>query len=262
MVKKRLIPKLQMKSVRFGSCCHMVLVTTLQFGRTVEVGSPISQAKIYQAQLADELIFLDLEATTEQRSATVEVIRQASKEIFMPLTAGGGIRNTDDILVMLKNGADKVSINSAALRRPRFIDEAASTFGSQCVVVSIDYRRNPNGDTLVFSDRGKCATGRGVVEWALEAERRGAGEILLTSIDRDGSQRGLDVQATSEVAEAVGIPVITSGGCGRATHFVEALRIEGVDAVAAGTFFCANDQNPIQTRAQISNAGLQIRTDT
>jgi len=262
MLKKRLIPKLQLKSAQIGSCQQMVLVTTVNFTRTVEVGNPISQAKIYQAQAADELIFLDLEATTEQRSAMVEVIRRASKEVFMPMTVGGGIRTVDEIQLMLKNGADKVSINSEALIRPNFIDEAAGVFGSQCVVISIDYRCHASGEPFVYAECGKRATNLPVVEWAREVEKRGAGEILLTSIDRDGSLQGVDLEVTQEVVKAVGIPVIASGGCGLASHFVDAFVGAGADAVAAGTFFCAKDQNPMQTRARISNSGVPIRLQT
>lgn len=262
MLKKRLIPKLQMKSARVGSVEQMVLVTTANFNRTIEIGNPISQAKIYQAQAADELIFLDIQATTERRSTMVEVMRRASKEIFMPMTVGGGIRTVDDIQLMLKSGADKVSINSEAVVRPDFIDEAARTFGSQCVVVSIDYRRRVDGEAIIYTESGKRSADLSLLDWALEAEKRGAGELLLTSIDRDGSQQGLDLEATREVAKAVGIPVIASGGCGLASHFVDAFIEAGADAVASGTFFCAKDQNPMQTRARISNSGVPIRLQT
>jgi cyclase len=259
MLKRRLIPKLQMKSSRFAG--QMTLVTTVQFDKVMEVGDPVSQAKIYQAQAADELVFLDLDATHEGRKPKAEVIRRAAEEIFMPITIGGGVRSIEDFRLLLENGADKVSINTSAVEMPTLITEAANRFGAQCVVVSIDFKEH-DGAALVFTHGGKQATSYNPVEWAQQAVELGAGEILLTSIDRDGTRKGLDIATTRRVAEAVSVPVIAAGGCGVAMDFVNGFLEGRADAVSAGTFFCFQDQNPMQTRAHISNAGIPIRLHT
>lgn len=259
MLKRRLIPKLQMRVSRMGSGRRMVLVTTNRFGQTNEIGDPISQAKIYQAQAADELIFLDLDASADDRAVIVDVIRDATREIFMPITVGGGVRTPDDVRMLLQSGADKVAINTAAMERPELIGEVAGMFGRQCVVVSIDFRCTAHGGWGVWTRGGRTDSGRGLVDWAQQAEECGAGEILITSIDRDGTRTGLDLDATRSVVDAVSIPVITSGGCGAARHFVEGFQTGGADAVSAGTYFCFKDENPMQTRSQIQNAGIPIR---
>ncbi len=262
MLKKRLIPKLQLRRSRVGASPRMVLVTTVRFGDTVEIGDPVSQAKIYEAQAADELIFLDLDASADHRDTMAEVVHRAAEQIFMPFTVGGGVRTIADFRRLLSHGADKVGVNSAAVENPALISEAANLFGAQCVVLSIDYRRTPDGRCRVWTQGGKTDTGLDLVEWAREGERRGAGEILLTSIDRDGTSSGLDIEATHAVADAVSVPVITSGGCGLARHFVEGFLDGRADAVSAGTFFCFKDQSPMQTRAHIRNAGIAIRLHT
>ncbi len=261
MLKRRLIPKLLMKASRIGAGRRMAMVTTVDFDKTIEVGDPVSQAKIYEAQAADELIFLDLEASQESRQPIVEVIRRAAQEIFMPITVGGGVRSTDDFRLLLSNGADKVSINSAAVEDPTLIGKAADTFGAQCVVVSIDYRLQGSRGR-VYTHGGTVQTTLEPIAWAEEAEALGAGEILLTCIDRDGSGLGLDINLLAQVTSAVSIPVIASGGCGLAAHFVEGFQAGGAHAVAAGTFFCLRDQNPMQSRAHIQNAGIPIRVHT
>ncbi len=262
MLKRRLIPKLQLKSSRFGSSARMVLVTTVQFREIIEIGDPVSQAKIYEAQAADELIFLDLDASPDNRETMVDVVRMASEEIFMPFTVGGGVRTIKDFRRLLSNGADKVSANTAAVEHPDLINEASAMFGAQCVVLSIDYRQDTNGRYNVWIRGGKVDAKLDPVEWAVEGEKRGAGEILLTSIDRDGTRQGLDIELTRRVAESVSVPVITSGGCGLAAHFVEGFLAGKADAVSAGTYFCFKDENPMQTRAQIRNAGIPIRLHT
>lgn len=259
MLKRRLIPKLQLRSVRLGNTERMVLVTTVRFDQTVQVGDPISQAKVYQAQTADELIFLDLDATFHARPTMARIVEQAAEELFMPLTVGGGVRSIEDFRTLLRSGADKVSINTAAVEAPGLIASASDAFGAQCVVVSIDYRRNPDGRYTVFTRGGTQNTELDPVAWAVTCEQRGAGELLLTSIDRDGTGAGLNVELTRSIVNAVSIPVITSGGCGTAAHFVEGFSEGLADAVAAGTFFCLKDQTPLQTRARISNAGIPIR---
>ena len=185
MLKRRLIPKLQMKASRFGSSTRMVLVTTYQYGDVIEIGDPVSQAKIYEAQAADELIFLDLDAFANNRATMVDVVKRAAEEIFMPFTVGGGVRSIEDFRKLLSNGADKVSVNSAAVAKPDLIDKASAMFGAQCVVLSIDYCKEEDGQYRVWTRGGKVKTHLNPVEWAMEGERRGAGEILLTSIDRD-----------------------------------------------------------------------------
>ena len=262
MLKRRLIPKLQMKPTRFGSRSRMVLVTTIGFGEVIEIGDPVSQAKIYEAQAADELIFLDLDASSENRETLVDVVKKSAEEIFMPFTVGGGVKTIEDFRKLLSNGADKVSINTAAVENPALIDKASEVFGAQCVVVSIDYRKTENGEYRVWTKSGKTETNLEPVAWAVEAEKRGAGEILLTSIDRDGSRRGLDLELTRAVADAVSIPVITSGGCGMACHVTDGFIKGKADAVSAGTYFCFKDENPMQTRSQIKNAGIPIRLYT
>lgn len=262
MLKRRLIPKLQMKLRKIGAIERLVLVTTVQFSRVVEIGEPVSQAKIYQAQAADELIFLDLDATQQGRPPLLDVLRQAAQEIFMPLTVGGGVASVADFSTLLSNGADKVCINSAALARAQLINEAAASFGSQCVVVGIDYRRDAAGRYSAWSHGGRRDTGRDPVAWAEECQSRGAGELLLTSIDRDGTRQGLDTELTRRVTQSVSLPVITSGGCGLAAHFVDGFTAGCADAVAAGTFFCLRDQSPMQARARVKNAGIPIRIHT
>lgn len=258
MLKRRLIPKLQMKKSERG---RMVLVTTRRFDEVTEIGDPVSQARIYEAQAADELIFLYLDGRTDGLAPLRDVLELAAAEIFMPITVGGGVKSVDDFSSLLTAGADKVSINSAALVNPDLITAAADRFGSQCVVLSIDYKDTAAGPQ-VFRDGGLTLTGMHPVEWAQDGERLGAGEIMLTSIDRDGSRTGLDIAMTEAVKTMVGIPVITAGGCGRAAHFVEGFRAGGADAVAAGTYFCFKDENPMQTRSQIRNSGIPIRLHT
>jgi cyclase len=177
----------------------------------------------------------------------------------MPFTVGGGVRTLEDFRTLLSNGADKVAVNTAAAANPGLIDRAASVFGAQCVVVSIDYRQEPDGTYRVWTSGGRVRTALEPVAWAIEAERRGAGEILLTSIDRDGTRQGLDIALTRRVAESVSIPVITSGGCGAAAHFIDGFLLGKADGVSAGTYFCFKDENPMQTRSQIRNAGIPIR---
>jgi len=240
----------------------MVLVTTIRFSEVIEVGDPVSQAKIYEAQAVDELIFLDLDASSENRQNMTDVLSRAAEEVFMPITVGGGVRSLEDFRSLLSSGADKVSINTYAVETPELITAAAQVFGAQCVVLSIDYRRKDADRYYVFIRNGKVQINLDPVEWAVEGERLGAGEILLTSIDRDGTRSGLDVDLTRRVAESVSIPVITSGGCGVAAHFSEGFIAGKADAVSAGTYFCFKDESPMQTRAQIRNAGVPIRMHT
>jgi cyclase len=240
----------------------MVLVTTIKFDKVVEIGDPKSQAKIYEAQAADELIFVDIAPTANDRKLIIEILRSISEEIFIPITVGGGVKYVSDFRELLSNGADKVSINSAAVNNPALITQASEAFGAQCVVVSIDYKKNEDGTYAVWSESGKTKTLLNPVSWAKECEKLGAGEILLTCIDKDGTHQGLELEVSREIADSLSIPVILSGGCGLASHFIDGFKIAHVDAVSAGTFFCFKDQNPIQTRAHIRNAGVPIRIYT
>ncbi|SDK53451.1 cyclase [Maridesulfovibrio ferrireducens] len=258
MLKKRLIPKLQMMPSSFNPE-QMVLVITVGFDKTLEIGDPVSQAKIYEAQAADELIFIDIRAGKQGIERLAKVARTAAEEIFMPFTLGGGIRTLEDIRVLLSNGADKVSINTVAVDNPEFITNSARMFGDQCVVLSIDTKTNSAGKYEVWTRGGTVNTGLDPVEWAIQGQNLGAGEILITSISRDGSRKGLDIELTKNISDAVSIPVITSGGCGLAQHFIDGFIAGNASAVSAGTYFCMKDENPMQTRSQIKNAGIPIR---
>ena len=262
-LKRRLTPKLLIKHRQIGRSIRPVLVTTLRYREAMDVGDPVSQAKIYEAQLADELVVLNIDGTPiGEDEAMLGLIERLASETFMPLAVGGGVRSVDDFARLLERGADKVSINSLAFDRPDLIEAAAARFGAQCVVVSIDFRSSRDGRYEVYRDHAQVATGRDVVGWAIEATRRGAGELLLTDADRDGTAIGLNCDVARAVTDAVDVPVILSGGCGLAEHFVEGFQRGGVEAVAAGTFFCFRDQNPMQTRAHIRNAGIPIRMET
>lgn len=262
MIKHRLIPKLLLKRSRFLKN-KMVLVTSIKFENHVEIGDPVSQAKIYQDQMADELLFLDIDASLDNRNSLFfDLIKEAAQEIFMPLTVGGGVKNIEDFRNLLSNGADKVSINTAALDNPSFINEASQIFGSQCVVVGIDVRKEPDGKYFVYKKCGTVKTDLDPVTWAFECTKRGAGEILLTSIDRDGSRLGLDSELVKRVVDLVTIPVIASGGCGLAKHFVDGFIQGKADAISAGTYFCFKDENPMQVRSQIKSAGISVRIFT
>jgi cyclase len=263
MLKKRLIPKLLIRHRKIGGSTRPVLVTTRSFREEVEVGDAVSQAKIYEAQLADELIVLNIgRSPIVADDVMLQLIERLSSETFMPICVGGGVRAAEDFETLLQRGADKVSVNTAALENPKLITEAATRYGAQCVVVSIDFRSAADGSIVIMSDRAKAPNGRGLLSWAREAVSRGAGELFVTDADRDGSGEGLNIAMLAEVADAVPVPVIVSGGCGRAEHFVDGFRSGRAEAVAAGTFFCFRDQNPMQTRAHIRNAGIPIRMET
>ena len=263
MAKKRIIPKLQFfDAVTMANAT--ALVTTIQFGKMIEMGDPISQAKIFEAQMADELIFIDLSVYkgVYHKEKSLEILRQAAKKIFLPLTIGGGVESLEDIRTFLSNGADKVAINTKALTHPDLIVKASKAYGASTLVASIDYRTDEQGNSYVYSHAGTVKHDISPVEWAKECQKLGVGEILLTSIQRDGMRQGLDIDIIRQVSENVTIPVIASGGCGLAKHFAEGF-IEGkCDAVSAGTFFCFQDQNIMQTRSQVRNAGINVRIKT
>lgn len=263
MLKRRLIPKLLIKHRQLGPVVRPVLVTTREFRETREVGDPVSQAKIYEAQYADELVVINIDGTPiAGDEVMLGLIERLATETFMPLAVGGGVRTPEDFAMLLARGADKVTINRAAVEDPFLVVEAARRFGAQCVVVSIDYRIDDRGRPEVFIDHAAKATGLHPLDLAQRVHEGGAGEILLTNADRDGTGRGIDVAFLREVADAVPIPVIASGGCGLAAHFAEALGEGRAEGVAAGTFFAFRDQNPMQARAHVRTAGIPIRAET
>ncbi len=250
MLKKRLIPILLLRKGR--------LVKPIQFNSYRDVGDPVAQAKIYDSQKADELIFLDIDATSENRENLYELIREVSKECFMPLTLGGGIKNMGDIQKLLSSGADKVSINAAAVENPSFIKQAADKFGSQCIVASIDVKKLDD-KYEVFTHNGKKATGKDPVQWAKEAAELGAGEILLTSIDLEGTMKGYDISLIKAVSDAVDIPIIANGGAGNLQDFHDALTKGGASSVSAGSLFHFTDQSLIKARRFMQVHGLNVR---
>lgn len=251
MLKTRLIPILLLKNGR--------MVKTKQFDSLRDVGHPVKAAMVYDAQNVDELIFLDITATEENRNTFYEVIQQVTEESFMPFTAGGGLRTVADIRTLLNAGADKVTLNTEAVRRPEFISEAADRFGNQCIVVSIDARRVGYKKYEVYINRGREATGLDPANWAQQAVAMGAGEIMITAIDREGTMEGYDLDLIKQVTGAVSVPVIAHGGAGTPEHFVEAIRDANAHAVAAASIFHFTDQSPIKARAHMKRAGFDVR---
>ena len=263
MAKKRIIPKLQfLPSRHVGE--NISLVTTVQFEKIIEMGNPVSQAKIFEAQMADELIFIDISIYKNRASKTLalEVLKEAAKRIFLPLTIGGGVSTVEDIRLFLNHGADKVCITTQALESPDLIVNSSGVFGASTIVVGIDYKQDEDGGKYVYSHGGQKKWNIDPVTWAMKVEDMGAGEILLTSISRDGTRSGLDIDTIRAVTDKVSIPVIASGGCGLASHFSEGFLDGHCSAVASGTFFCFQDQNIMQTRSQVKNSGVDVRLRT
>jgi imidazole glycerol-phosphate synthase subunit HisF len=263
-LKKRIIPKLLIRNKMYGKQIRPILVVTRNFKEVFEVGDPVSQAMIYEAQLADELFVLNVDRLPiSQDLHLLNIIEKLASETFMPLAVGGGVSSLDDFALVLEKGADKVSINTAAVLDLGLISSAAQRFGSQCVVVSIDHRYDiSQKKDIVFTHRASSDAGLDVVSWAKKAVDAGAGEIFLTDADRDGSGNGLNLDLGKAVAEAVDVPVISSGGCGAAQHFIEGFGVGKAEGVAAGTFFCFRDQSPMETRAHVRNAGIPVRNET
>ncbi|HRQ37362.1 MAG TPA: imidazole glycerol phosphate synthase subunit HisF [Chloroflexota bacterium] len=283
MLAKRIIPCLDIKDGR--------VVKGINFVELRDAGDPVEQAKVYDQAGADELVFLDITATHEARQTVIDLARAVAEQVFIPFTIGGGIRTVDDMRGILRAGADKISINSAAVRQPELISQGAAAFGSQAVVVAIDARRVGNKlavsseqlavgggqiDTLdssfiipnsqfliprweVYVSGGRTPTGLDVVEWAVEAERRGAGEILLTSMDADGTQEGYDLELTRAVATAVNIPVIASGGAGTVAHFAQALTAGGADAALAASLFHYKQLTIAEVKEYLAAQGIPVR---
>jgi cyclase len=223
-----------------------------------DAGDPVELAAYYDAQGADELIFLDITATSDKRATVVELARRAADDVFVPFTIGGGVREVQDAHAVLDAGADKVSINSAAIQRPELIDELAKVFGAQCVVLAIDAKRRADGSYEAYVAGGRTPTGKDAVQWAQEGVERGAGEILLTSMDRDGTQDGYELTLTRRIAQAVDVPVIASGGVGTPQHLVEGLQA-GADAVLAASIFHYGTYRIPEVKAVLNRAGFATR---
>ena len=251
MAFSRLIPTLTLKDGR--------IIKTVGFDQYRDIGHPVTMGKVFDSQDVDELIFLDITASQENRDPDWANITGFAEECVMPLTVGGGVSNIKHITKLLQIGADKITINSAAIRDPDFITRAAEKFGSQCIIVSIDAKKHEDGRYEVMIDGGYQATGKGPVSWAKEVENLGAGEILITSIDRDGTMEGYDLELIASVAKAVNIPVIASGGCGVLQDLVDALEGGQASSVACSSLFSFSDNKPIKAKAFMQTAGVNVR---
>lgn len=251
MLAKRIIPCLDVKDGR--------VVKGVNFVNLRDAGDPVEQARVYDSEGADELVFLDITATHEARRTVMQMARAVADQVFIPFTVGGGIRSVEDMRAILRSGADKISINSAAVRDPALISAGAKEFGSQAVVVAIDAKAVKAGHWEVYVSGGRVATGRDAVAWAREAEACGAGEILLTSMDADGTQAGYDVALTRAVTEAVNIPVIASGGAGELEHFLTALTEAGADAALAASLFHYRQLQVRDVKAFLAQHGVPVR---
>ncbi len=255
MLAKRIIPCLDVDGGR--------VVKGIRFVSLVDAGDPVAQARAYDAQGADELTFLDITASSDKRAIIIDLVRRVADEVFIPLTVGGGLKTVEDIRGILRAGADKVSLNTAAVQRPALISEGAETFGSQCMVVAIDARRRDAGDATkgweVFTHGGRQNVGWDAVEWAARAERLGAGEILLTSMDQDGTLSGYDLELTRAVTSAVRIPVIASGGAGHLRDFYDVLDQANAAAVLAASLFHFGDYKIGEVKDYLRSRGVTVR---
>jgi len=251
MLKMRIIPCLDVHDGR--------VVKGVNFVDLVDAGDPVEQATIYDAQGADELCFLDITATYERRESMYDVIRRTAEACFMPLTVGGGVRTTEDVRKLLLAGADKVSINTAAVNHPEFVTAAAEKFGRQCIVVAIDAKQAGSGRFEIFTHGGRESTGIEAISWARRMTALGAGEILLTSMDRDGTKQGFDIELTRAVADAVGVPVIASGGVGTLDHLVAGINDGHATAVLAASIFHFGEYTIAEAKAHMRAAGIAMR---
>lgn len=251
MLSKRIIPCLDVKNGR--------VVKGINFVGLKDVGDPVECAKEYNRQGADEIVFLDITATHEDRGTIVDVVEKTAKEVFVPLTVGGGIRTIEDFRTLLRAGADKISVNSSAVKAPHLISDAASIFGSQCVVVAIDAKRIEDGSFHVVVNGGRIDTGLDAVMWAKEAQQRGAGEILLTSMDADGTKNGFDIELLNAITAVVTIPVIASGGCGKLVHFSEVFLQSGADAALAASLFHYKELTVRQVKEHLKENNIPVR---
>ena len=252
MHTKRIIPCLDVKNGR--------VVKGTNFVNLRDAGDPVDVGKLYDKAGADEIVFLDITASSDSREIRADMVRKVAETVFIPFTVGGGIRTVDDFKMILREGADKVAVNSAAIMNPDLISEAADKFGSQCVVVAIDAKRRENGDGFsIYKNGGRLDMGIDAVEWAVKAEKLGAGEILLTSMDCDGTKAGYDIALTKAVAESVSIPVIASGGAGAKEHFYEALKEGKAEAVLAASLFHYKELEIRELKEYLKEKGISVR---
>ncbi len=252
MFTKRIIPCLDVKDGR--------VVKGVNFVDLKDAGDPVEIAAAYDAAGADEVVFLDITASSDNRATVADMVRRVAERVFIPFTVGGGIRTADDFKALLREGADKISVNSAAVSHPRLIADAADKFGSQCVVVAIDAKRRADGSGWnVYKNGGRIDTGIDAVEWAVQADRLGAGEILLTSMDCDGTKAGYDIPLTRTIAESVSIPVIASGGAGTKEHFYEALTKGKADAALAASLFHYKELEIMDLKEDLAKRGVSVR---
>ena len=251
MLKTRIIPCLDVKDGR--------VVKGVNFVDLVDAGDPVEQAKIYDKQGADELCFLDITASHENRDVIYDVVTDVAEHCFMPLTVGGGVRTLEDIRKLLNAGADKVSINTAAIKNPEFVKEAAEKFGSQCIVVAIDAKQTSPGKFEIFTHGGRNPTGIDAIEWAKKMVSYGAGEILLTSMDRDGTKQGFDIELTKAIATSVTVPVIASGGVGKLEHFVEGAKSGHASALLAASVFHFGEFSIKDVKKHMQKADIPVR---
>ena len=251
MLSIRIIPCLDVKNGR--------VVKGVNFVNLIDAGDPVEQAKAYEQQGADELVFLDITASSDNRAIMRDVVERTASECFMPLTVGGGLRTLEDIRLMLNAGADKVSLNTSAITNPDLVSQASAKFGNQCIVVAIDAKRDGENKWSVYTHGGRNKTELDAVEWAREVERRGAGEILLTSMDADGTKDGYDIALTRAVSDAVTIPVIASGGCGTLQHMVDVVKDGGASAVLAASVFHFGTYTIKQAKQELAKNGIPAR---
>ncbi len=251
MHTKRIIPCLDVNGGR--------VVKGIQFVNLIDAGDPVETAEAYDRAGADEVVFLDITASSDARKTVVDMVRRVAEKVFIPFTVGGGIRTVDDFRQILREGADKVAVNSAAIANPTLISDAADKFGSQCVVLAIDAKRRPDGGWNIFKNGGRIDCGIDAVEWAIKGVELGAGEILLTSMDCDGTKAGYDLELTRAVSDSVGVPVIASGGAGTMEHFYDALTEGGADAALAASLFHFKELEIREVKEYLKNKGVSVR---